>query len=264
MDEDLKIVLTSELEADEQASARHISAQLPNIAKLINSKSSIKIGVELATPNTQSMQKQMQNISSQVSKATNVDVGVQFHVTKNAKQMLQSALKEVGDGGVDSKITAAMTKNLDDMQVKVKNISAEWVKVGKTKERLLQLSISGTTKDQQDVEILQQYDDSGKKVLETTKSLSINLEKIERQERANAKRAEKDNESRVSYLTKQQALLADIQATYAGVTSAKPVTDDSHLAELNNTYSAINAQIQSMIANEIGRASCRERVSFGV
>ena len=39
MDEDLKIVLTSELEADEEASAQRISAQLPNIAKLINSKS---------------------------------------------------------------------------------------------------------------------------------------------------------------------------------------------------------------------------------
>lgn len=45
MDEDLKIVLTSELEADEEASAQRISAQLPNIAKLINSKSSIKVGV---------------------------------------------------------------------------------------------------------------------------------------------------------------------------------------------------------------------------
>ena len=47
MDEDLKIVLTSELEADEEASAQRISAQLPNIAKLINSKSSIKVGVTL-------------------------------------------------------------------------------------------------------------------------------------------------------------------------------------------------------------------------
>ena len=47
MDEDLKIILTSELEADEQASAQRISAQLPNIAKLINSRSSIKVGVSL-------------------------------------------------------------------------------------------------------------------------------------------------------------------------------------------------------------------------
>ncbi len=47
MDEDLKIVLTSELEADEQASAQRISAQLPNIAKMINSKSTIKVGVSL-------------------------------------------------------------------------------------------------------------------------------------------------------------------------------------------------------------------------
>lgn len=54
MDEDLKIVLTSELEADEQASAQRISAQLPNIAKMINSKSTIKVGVSLDSSNIQS------------------------------------------------------------------------------------------------------------------------------------------------------------------------------------------------------------------
>lgn len=64
MDEDLKIVLTSELEADEQASAHRISAQLPNIAKLINSKSSIKVGVTLDESNIQT---QTQKLSKRLS-----------------------------------------------------------------------------------------------------------------------------------------------------------------------------------------------------
>ena len=41
MDEDLKIVLAAELEADESASAQRIAAQLPNIAKLINDRLSL-------------------------------------------------------------------------------------------------------------------------------------------------------------------------------------------------------------------------------
>ena len=55
MDEDLKIVLTSVLEADEQSSAQRISAQLPNIAKLINSNSKIKIQVALDESNAPSL-----------------------------------------------------------------------------------------------------------------------------------------------------------------------------------------------------------------
>ena len=43
MDEDLKIVVTSELEADEQASAQRISAQLPSIAKLITATSRLRL-----------------------------------------------------------------------------------------------------------------------------------------------------------------------------------------------------------------------------
>ena len=74
MEEDLKIVLTSELEADEQASARRISAQLPNIAKLINSKSNIKVGVALDESNIQA---QTQKLTQQITKATKTQgVGV--------------------------------------------------------------------------------------------------------------------------------------------------------------------------------------------
>ena len=62
MDEDLKIVLTSELEADEEASAQRISAQLPNIAKLINSKSSIKVGVTLDEAGIQSQTQRINKI----------------------------------------------------------------------------------------------------------------------------------------------------------------------------------------------------------
>lgn len=261
MEEDLKIVLSSELETDEEASAKRISAQLPNIAKLINSKSTIKVGVELAKSATQDIQSQTQKISAQISKAANVDVGLNLHVTKDAKKMLKDALGNVGDGGVDASITAALTKNLDNMEVKVKNIHAEWVKVGKTKERLLQLSVSGTTKDQQDIEILQQYDESGRKVLETTKSLSLNLEKIEQQEKRSADMAKKDNESRVLYLNKLRSGLEDIYMKYADLNSAKPIHDSDHFADLDQRYQSIAVQLSELEKAE-GKLSAQQKVDI--
>ena len=65
-DEDLKIVLAAELEADEQASAQRIAAQLPKIAKLVNDRSTIKVGVSLDAANAQS---QMRTITSQLQRA---------------------------------------------------------------------------------------------------------------------------------------------------------------------------------------------------
>ena len=79
MDEDLKIVLTSVLEADEQSSAQRISAQLPNIAKLINSNSKIKIQVALDESNAQSqaqkVSKQIQNTVTKSAIKMDVDIG---------------------------------------------------------------------------------------------------------------------------------------------------------------------------------------------
>lgn len=235
-DNDLKIVLSTELEADEKASAQRISAQLPNISKLINSKSNIKVGVSLDDSNIQT---QAQRISAKIPKAANVDVGLNLHVTKDAKQMLKDALGNIGDGGVNASITAALTKDLDNMEVKVKNIHAEWVKIGKTKERLLQLSVSGTTKDLQDITILQQYDESGRKVLETTKSLSLNLEKIEQQEKRDVAQAKKDNDSRIASLINLEAQLDSIKAKYSDINAPSAINNQDSLDALNSKYQKI-------------------------
>ena len=51
-------------------------------------------------------------------------------------------------------------------------------------------------------------------------------------------------------MNRQKALLADIQAAYVGQTSVKPITDSAHLTALNDTYAAVNARIETMIAAE--------------
>ena len=245
MEEDLKIVLTSELEADEQASARRISAQLPNIAKLINSRSNIKVGVTLDESNIQSQTQKLTQQIAQVTKAQGI--GVSLSLDQSSVNKIRTELNNLK---VNPDISRAMTDQLDQMGIQIDKITGRWEEVNGQQERMLNLTIQGTDQMGRTVTYLQTYDTETGNINTHLTNVTANLEKQRNAQEQLAKQAKADNESRVSYLTKQQALLADIQATYAGATSAKPVTDESHLTELNNTYSAINAQIQSMIANE--------------
>lgn len=245
MEEDLKIVLTSELEADEQASARRISAQLPNIAKLINSRSNIKVGVTLDESNIQSQTQKLTQQIAQVTKAQGI--GVSLSLDQSSVNKIRTELNNLK---VNPDISRAMTDQLDQMGIQIDKITGRWEEVNGQQERMLNLTIQGTDQMGRTVTYLQTYDTETGNINTHLTNVTANLEKQRNAQEQLAKQAKADNESRVSYLTKQQALLADIQATYMGATSAKPVTNDSHLTELNNTYSAINAQIQSMIANE--------------
>lgn len=261
MDDELKIVVTSVLEADEEESAQRISAQLPEISKKINARSSIKVGVSL---NDTNIQTEAQRVAKSISKSLPTqDVGVKLHVTTDAKKMLKEAL---GSLEVDNNITNAMTKNLTNMQVEINKIHAGWVKVGKEKERLLQLTIAGTDQERRNVQIVQTYDESGRKVSEAMKDVTLDIQQLQKEQERAAAQAKADNESRVSYLTRQKSLLADIQATYTGATSTKPVTDEGHLKELNDSYNTLNTQIQSMISAEgrldnVQRASLEEQIA---
>lgn len=245
MDEDLKIVLTSELEADEQASARRISAQLPNIAKLVNSKSNIKVGVTL---DESTIQAQTQKLTQQIARVTKTQgIGVSLSLDQSSVNKIQTELNNLK---VNPDISRAMTDQLDQMGIQIDKISGRWEAVNGQQERMLNLTIQGTDQMGRTVTYLQTYDTETGNINTHLTNVTANLEKQRNAQEQLAKQAKADNESRVSYLTKQQAIIADIQATYAGATSAKPVTNDSHLTELNNTYSAINAQIQTMISSE--------------
>ena len=118
MDEDLKIVLTSELEADEEASAQRISAQLPNIAKLINSKSSIKVGVTLDEAGIQS---QTQRITQQIARATkSQSVGVSLSLDQSSVNKIKTELNNLK---VSPDISRAMTDQLDQMGIQIDRIT---------------------------------------------------------------------------------------------------------------------------------------------
>ncbi len=245
MGEDLKIVLTSELEADEQASAQRISAQLPNIASLINSRGSIKVSVTLDDANIQT---QAQRITQQITRAAATHgVGVSLNLDQSSIDRIRNELNSLR---VDPNITRAMTNQLDQMGIQIDRITGRWEAVNGAQERMLNLTIQGTDQMGRSVTYLQTYDAESQQINTTLTNVTANLERQRRAEEQLANQARADNESRISYLTRQQGILANIQATYTGATSAKPVTDGSHLTELNNAYAAINTQIQNMINAE--------------
>ena len=141
MDEDLKIVLTSELEADEQASAQRISAQLPNIAKLINSKSSIKVGVALDESNIQA---QTQKLTQQITKATKTQgVGVSLSLDQSSVAKIKTELNNLK---VSPDISRAMTDQLDKMGIQIDRITGRWEAVNGEEERMLNLTIQRLVK----------------------------------------------------------------------------------------------------------------------
>ena len=245
MDEDLKIVLTSELEADEEASAQRISAQLPNIAKLINSKSSIKVGVTLDEAGIQS---QTQRITQQIARATkSQSVGVSLSLDQSSVNKIKTELNNLK---VSPDISRAMTDQLDQMGIQIDRITGRWEAVNGEEERMLNLTIQGTDQMQRTVTYLQTYNAETGEINTHLTNVTANLERQRREQEQVAAQAKKDNESRVSYLNRQKALLADIQAAYVGQTSVKPITDSAHLTALNDTYAAVNARIETMIAAE--------------
>ena len=242
MDEDLKIIVTSELEADEQASAQRISAQLPDIAKLINQKSKIKVQVEVDNSNVQT---EAQKFSKELSKAAQTHkVGVSVGLDRDSVKKMQAELNSLK---VNPDVSHAMTAQLEKMGIQIDRISGRWEQANDQEERMLSLSIQGTDQLGRSVSYLQTYDAVTGDINTHLTNVTMNLEKQRQVEAQIAAKAKADNESRISYLTKQKAVLSDIQATYTGATSVKPVQETSHLNELNAKYSELEAKIQSMI-----------------
>ena len=245
MDEDLKIILTSELEADEQASAQRISAQLLNIAKLTNSRSSIKVGVSLDESTVRS---DTQRISQQIARATQSQtVGVSLSLVQSSVNKIRAELNNLK---VSPDISRAMTDQLDRMGIQIDRITGRWETVNGEQERMLNLTIQGTDQMQRTVTYLQTYDAETGEISTNLNNVTTNLERQRKAQEQLAAQAQKDNESRLSYLNRQKSVLQDIQAAYAGQTSVKPVTDSDHLTRLNEVYSAVNKQIENMIATE--------------
>lgn len=243
MSDELEVVVTSVLEADEEASSRRIAAQLPSISDKVNQSSKIKVGIAL-DDSTVSAQAGafVQKINQKV--AAN-KVGVKLGLDKESIAKLQT---ELGSLHVDSSITNSMVEQIDKMGIRIDRVSGSWKQVADSERQLLALTIQGTDETGKAVSYLQTYDAETQEISTTMTNVTLNLEQQRKSAAALAKQVEKDNQSRLNFLSKQQIEINKINASYTGQSSQKPIVDQTRLESFGAKVTEINNKIAALKA----------------
>ena len=263
-DEELQIVVSSVLEADEQASARRIASQLPEISRRVNEQSTIRILTEIDESNIRQTQQQ---ISRSLSNAASVPVGVTVDMDMSAIDRFRNVLSDLH---VDDNITRAISAEMDSLGIRIDKISGAWEKVNDGKQRFLNLTIQGTDQDLRQVTIAKQFGEETEKAnskLEERSStitrITSNLEQQRRVQEQSARQAERENDQRQAGLTKLMSSLEQVQRAYQGLTGTKGVQDAGRLKELNEFYDSIRDRINAL-SRETGQftATQREEVRY--
>ena len=252
MDDELKVVITTVLEADESASAKRIAQQLPEISRLVNARSSIKIQVGI---DQNVLRSEAQKIGKTLNTAAKHQIGVTLNLDNNSVNRLRTELESLR---VNPDITSAMTEQLDKMGIQIDKVSGRWIQAAESEERLLSLTIQGKDQLGRIVSLVQTYKEGEDQVDTAVTSVTQNLEKQRKLEEQIAAKQKADNEDRLSYLQKQAILLSKIQSEYSGKTSAKAITDESHLQSLQNLYQGISNDI-SVLRHQSGELEKADR-----
>lgn len=273
MGDDLKIVLTSELEADEQASANRISAQLPSIAKLINSRSSIKVGITLDSSNIQS---QTQRLAQQITRTVRTHgAGVSLSLDQSSVDKLKAELQNLK---VNPDISRAMTEQLDQMGIQIDRITGRWEAANGQQERMLSLAIQGRDQMGRNVSYLQTYDAETGKLSTHLTNVTANLEK-QRQAEANLSNQTAVYLGRLSEyeekLRSSGMLTESLQERIAGLREQFSQSFDKNSLDLcvsqfnqlksdagsfGNQLDAVNSRFREMAAAEEKIAAIRKRM----
>lgn len=243
MSDELEVVVTSVLEADEEASSRRIAAQLPSISDKVNQSSKIKVGIALDDSAVSAQAGAfVQKINQKV--AAN-KVGVKLGIDQESIAKLQT---ELGSLHVDSSITNSMVEQIDKMGIRIDRVSGSWKQVADSERQLLALTIQGTDETGKAVSYLQTYDAETQEISTTMTNVTLNLEQQRKSAAALAKQVERDNQSRLNFLSKQQIEINKINASYTGQSSQKPIVDQTRLESFGAKVAEINNKIATLKA----------------
>ena len=243
MSDELEVVVTSVLEADEEASSRRIAAQLPSISDKVNQSSKIKVGIALDDSAVSAQAGAfVQKINQKV--AAN-KVGVQLGLDQNSITKLQAELNNLH---VDPSITNSMVEQIDQMGIRIDRVSGKWEKSVDGARNLLNLTIQGKDQAGKVVSYFQTYDEQTKEISTTTTNITLDLERQRKSAAALARQTEKDNQSRLNFLSKQQIEINKINASYTGESSQKPIVDQSRLESFGEKVTEINNKIAALKA----------------
>lgn len=243
MSDELEVVVTSVLEADEEASSRRIAAQLPSISDKVNQSSKIKVGIAL---DDSAVSAQAGAFAQKINQKVAANkVGVKLGLDKESIAKLQT---ELGSLHVDSSITNSMVEQIDKMGIRIDRVSGSWKQVADSERQLLALTIQGADETGKAVSYLQTYDAETQEISTTMTNVTLNLEQQRKSAAALAKQVERDNQSRLNFLSKQQIEINKINASYTGQSSQKPIVDQTRLESFGAKVTEINNKIAALKA----------------
>ena len=229
------------LEADVEGSAARISAQLPSIASAINSKSTIKVGVEL---DQGMVQAQAQTIGRTIKKAVTAHkVGVRVDVdeaTINRVRRVLSSMK------LDASLTNNFEQALRSAGLQVDKVSTEFEQVGDNVQKVTQAMVKAKNAAGDLVDYAVRYNKATGELDIKTVRVTQDLEKQRIEQERLAQAQKKAQDANTAYISKQRQDLQKIQDIYTGRTSAKPITDGLNLGALNAHFNSIIAELARM------------------
>lgn len=261
MDE-LDIVLATQLEADEDASARRIAAQLPRIAQMIDRIGRIRVGVEI---DEAGLNNQARRFAQQVNRAVrNIPIDMVVNIDQGAINDLRNRLRNLN---VSDAIADDVIRGIDNMGLRIQNVQQVYRSAADEAENLANLQIQGLDSMGNMVRLTQTFNVETGEVLNTVTAITTDYAEMQRQMERNQRIAERDNQNRLSFLTQQRTELERLQAVYTGRTSAKGLHDEEHLNDVGFFYQYISERIadyenQAGALSRTQQANLRAEIDF--
>lgn len=206
------------------------------------------------TLNLQNLNRQMNNFNQQMQQNLNQSVsGVMTRLNNNTNGQ-GHILQRRNDLGIDITTVGALgnalrqmdfrdedirrvTQNLNEMDIQIKKITYDLNDNGG-----ISVNIQGLQDLNTAVSLTRNYDRAGEYLSETNRRV---IKTIETQLEAE-QRLQKQYEKNVSTITKYNSSLDSLKSKYGDSNSAKPITDQSHISQLETAYGQVETRIAAL------------------
>ena len=206
------------------------------------------------TLNLQNLNRQMNNFNQQMQQNLNQSVsGVMTRLNNNTNGQ-GHILQRRNDLGIDITTVGALgnalrqmdfrdedirrvTQNLNEMDIQIKKITYDLNDNGG-----ISVNIQGLQDLNTAVSLTRNYDRAGEYLSETNRRV---IKTIETQLEAE-QRLQKQHEKNVSTITKYNSSLDSLKSKYGDSNSAKPITNESHIKQLEIAYKEVEDRIAEL------------------
>lgn len=227
-----------------------ISSDLERVLSNIGKKE-IVLSAKIENIKNDKITSQINEISKRLNQSLTMK-DIKFNVSVEQSN-IDRIKKELAGLKISDSGAKELTKEFTSMNVALEKVQHKLVEVKKAEDdgtesaqKLLNLTIQGTTEEGKLVSIAKQYNVETGEIVKTQTTITDNLKEQQREQDNLTKKAQADNNARIKFLSEQKSLLEDIQAAYTGKTSTKGIKEESHLSDLKKQYDSVMATISQL------------------